>query len=217
MIIDLHTHTFLSDGELVPSELIRRCYVNKYKVLAITDHADAGNIKTLLKELIPAIEMASKYYDIKIIPGVEITHVHPKGIKDCVNLARDNGAKIVVVHGETPVENVFPGTNEAALKSGCDILAHPGQISEALGYLAAENDVKLELSYRKGNCLYNGHVLNISRKTGAQVVVNSDAHSPSDIYTEKIYADVAYGAGMTEEEFKKVLVKNMEWVDTILN
>lgn len=216
MIIDLHMHTFLSDGELVPSELIRRCHVNKYDVLAITDHADAGNIKILLKELLPAIEMANKYYDMKILPGVEITHVHPKGIKDCVDMARDNGAKIVVVHGETPVEDVFPGTNEAALKYGCDILAHPGPISEELGCLAAENNVRLELSFRKGNCLYNGHVLSVARKTGAQVVVNSDAHSPSDIFTEKLYSDVAYGAGMSDEEFKKMLEKNLEWVNTIL-
>ncbi|MFH0911657.1 MAG: PHP domain-containing protein, partial [Planctomycetota bacterium] len=37
-MIDLHTHTILSDGELGPAELIRRAEVAGYRALAITDH-----------------------------------------------------------------------------------------------------------------------------------------------------------------------------------
>ena len=43
-MIDLHTHTTFSDGELIPSELVRRAEVLGYKAIGITDHADYTNI-----------------------------------------------------------------------------------------------------------------------------------------------------------------------------
>ncbi|MEO0250245.1 MAG: PHP domain-containing protein, partial [candidate division WOR-3 bacterium] len=46
-MIDLHTHTFFSDGELVPSELAHRAFEKGYKVIGITDHADASNMEFL--------------------------------------------------------------------------------------------------------------------------------------------------------------------------
>jgi len=52
--------------------------------------------------------------------------------------ARKLGARLIVVHGETIVEPVAPGTNAAALESPIDILAHPGLISEREVRLAAE-------------------------------------------------------------------------------
>ena len=45
--IDLHTHTFLSDGVLLPSEQLRRAVVKGYGAIAITDHADASNLDEL--------------------------------------------------------------------------------------------------------------------------------------------------------------------------
>ena len=43
-MIDLHTHTFFSDGGLLPSELARRARIAGYQALAFTDHADVSNI-----------------------------------------------------------------------------------------------------------------------------------------------------------------------------
>ena len=42
-MIDLHTHSLFSDGELLPSELIRRAKVIGIQYLAITDHVDFSN------------------------------------------------------------------------------------------------------------------------------------------------------------------------------
>ncbi len=43
-----------------------------------------------------------------------------------VRLSKELGAEIVVVHGETSVEPVAPGTNNASVElSDVDILAHP--------------------------------------------------------------------------------------------
>ena len=45
-MIDLHNHTFFSDGELVLAELVRRYAVAGYTAIAITDHADKSNTST---------------------------------------------------------------------------------------------------------------------------------------------------------------------------
>src|SRR5262249_3547188 len=50
MVYDFHTHTFLSDGELSPVELVRRALVNGYKAIALTDHAGLGTVKPVLKQ-----------------------------------------------------------------------------------------------------------------------------------------------------------------------
>ncbi len=47
-MIDLHTHSSFSDGELIPSELVRRAFVLGYTAIAITDHVDYTNIEHIL-------------------------------------------------------------------------------------------------------------------------------------------------------------------------
>ena len=78
-MIDLHTHTIFSDGELLPSEQVRRAKVLGYEAIAITDHADYTNLETLLA----AAKMArylEQPCEITVIPGVELTHVPPEHI-----------------------------------------------------------------------------------------------------------------------------------------
>ena len=104
-MIDLHTHSFFSDGELVPSELIRRATAFGYKAIAITDHVDLSNIDLVIPRIVNAIKKIKPYISIDAIPGAEITHVPPQLIPDIVKEARHLGAKIVVVHGETIVED----------------------------------------------------------------------------------------------------------------
>ena len=123
---DFHTHTFLSDGVLSPIELIRRAYVRGYRAMAVTDHVGLGNVEFVLKTLIIDCAQATKRWDILVLPGVEITHVPKDDIDLVARTAKEMGAKLVAVHGETPVEPVEPGTNEAALRSDyVDVLAHP--------------------------------------------------------------------------------------------
>ncbi len=208
MLIDFHMHTVFSDGELVPAELIRRSIYAGLDGIAITDHADFSNIEHNLSGIKKVCEKINKLYGksnkFKVLPGVEITHVPPVLIKDAVNLARKFGAKIVVVHGETLSEPVESGTNSAALKEDIDILAHPGLITEKEVLLAKKNGIYLELSYRKGHCLANGHIVRIAQKTGAGLIISSDAHSPSDIIGEKEYDGVGLGAGLTQNELEKI-------------
>jgi histidinol phosphatase-like PHP family hydrolase len=202
-MIDLHTHSLLSDGELLPSELARRAEAYAYRAIAITDHSDASNIDFVIERVIKVCNEL-KGSGIPIIPGVELTHIPPRQIEQMVKKARMLGAKLVVVHGETIVEPVAPGTNRAAINSGADILAHPGLISEEDAKLAAEKSVHLELTARKGHSLSNGHVAMLSKRFGVKMVLNTDSHSPSDLISSEMARRIVIGAGLTDEDFRRI-------------
>lgn len=205
-IYDFHTHTFLSDGVLSPIELIRRAHVKGYRVIGITDHAGEGELEWVLKTLAVDCALASSRWDILALPGVELTHVPVEDVDRLAQEARRMGAKVVVVHGETVVEPVPPGTNRAAAQSQhVDIIAHPGLISPEDARLAASNGVRLELSARRGHSLTNGHVAKIAREAGAALVLDSDAHKPDDLLTEEFAQKVALGAGLTQAEAHALL------------
>ena len=127
-MIDLHTHTFLSDGELGPAELVRRAEVIGFRAIALTDHVDNGTIETTVPVLVRAARELSEAAPIRVLAGCELTHCRPEHVDRLTRRARELGADIVVCHGETIVEPVIPGTNRAAIEAGVDILAHPGLI-----------------------------------------------------------------------------------------
>jgi len=202
---DFHCHTTMSDGELIPTELIRRMAVAGYTEMAIADHADFSNVELIIASQ-EKVKRSAAEYGIRLFTGVEITHVPPTEIADLAKYARSLGAEVVIVHGETITEPVAPGTNMAAVTCpDVDILAHPGMISEEEAYLAAKNGVFLEITSRNGHNKANGHVVVSARRAGAGVVVQSDIHGPDDIINEKMRGLVARGAGMSEEEAKIVL------------
>ncbi len=185
-MIDLHTHTVFSDGELIPAELIQRAKTAGYKAIAITDHVDHTNIEHILKMELEGIKQLKVASSLDVLVGVEITHVPPPLIPELIERARKLGAQIVVVHGETIVEPVEKGTNLAAIQGRADILAHPGLISEEEVKLAAELGIYLEITTRSGHSLTNGHVARMAKEHGARLVINNDAHSPKDlIFVEK--------------------------------
>ena len=198
-MIDLHTHTTFSDGELIPSELVRRAEVLGYTAIGITDHVDYTNIEHVLA-CVSRVKYLEDVLDIRIIVGVEITHVPPPKIGPLALLARKLGAEIVVVHGETPVEPVRPGTNRAALEARVDILAHPGFITLEEAELARENDVCLEITSRLGHNITNGHVARIASQARAKMVVDTDTHAPRDLIDSERAQQIAVGAGLTQDE-----------------
>jgi histidinol phosphatase-like PHP family hydrolase len=203
-MIDLHTHTFFSDGELVPAEHLRRVEVLGYKAVAITDHADSSNMDWIIPRIVQAANDLNRYSKTLLIPGIELTHVPLEMFVELTAEARKLGARIVVAHGETPVEPVRPGTNRAAIEAGVDILSHPGLITEEDAKSAAQKGVFLELSGRKGHSLTNGHVAKIAQETGALLAVNADAHGPGDFLTAQMAEIVAFGAGVSAERYTQI-------------
>jgi len=203
-MIDFHTHSVLSDGELLPEELIRRAAAVGYRVLVIADHVGFSNAELVIPALVSAARKANELSAVQVIPGAEVTHCPPEQFGELTDLARQLGARWVVGHGETLVEPVAPGTNRAAIEARVDVLAHPGPIREQDARLAAEKGVFLELSSRRGHSLTNGHVALTAHRTGAELVFGSDAHAPGDLCAREFADSVLRGAGLTEEDIAGV-------------
>ena len=203
-MIDLHTHSLFSDGELVPAEHLRRVEVLGYSAVAITDHADSSNLDFIVPRIVQAAADLNRHSQTRLIPGIELTHVPPEMLVDLARKARELGARIVVAHGETVMEPVRPGTNRAAIMAGVDILSHPGFITDEEVRLATERGVFLEITGRKGHSLSNGHVAALAVKHGAKLVVNADAHGPGDFLTARMAEVVALGAGLSTERYQRI-------------
>jgi histidinol phosphatase-like PHP family hydrolase len=215
-MIDLHTHSLFSDGELLPSELIRRAEAIGYKAIAITDHVDPSNIDLVIPRIVSVIKKLKSSISIEAIPGAEITHVPPNIIPDLVKEAKHLGAKIVIVHGETIVEPVAPGTNRAAIASNADILAHPGIISTEDLLLAKEKGVTLEITSRKGHSLSNGYVAKEAMKFGVPLCINTDAHSPSDLITKETAIRILLASGIEENRIDLIFENSKALVEKAL-
>ena len=214
-MIDLHTHTLLSDGELLPAELARRAQENGYKVIGITDHVDSSNIDLVVPGIINACKDINKNWKIKAIPGVEITHMPIELIKSTAKFIRSKGIKLILCHGETIVEPVIKGTNRTALLSDIDILAHPGLITMEDALLAAGKNIYLEITVRKGHSLTNGHVAKMARLTGAKLVINTDSHTPENLITKDFGEKVLLGAGLDKKEIRQVFKNSEELVSRL--
>lgn len=63
--VDLHTHTYFSDGALSPRELVVRAHEVGISAISITDHDNIAGIE-------PATEVA-RDFGIEVIPGVELS------------------------------------------------------------------------------------------------------------------------------------------------
>ncbi len=199
--IEFHTHTLLSDGALLPSELIRRASVAGHEAVAITDHVDFSNVESVIKATKRAVEGSR---DVEVLIGAEITHVVPEKISKLVGKAKALGAQVIIVHGETLVEPVAPGTNKAAAALGdVNIIAHPGLVSQEEVELARQNGIYLELTARCGHNITNGHVA----RTAANLLVNSDCHGIELISTADA-ENIARGAGLNPEEVRHVIRRN---------
>ncbi len=207
--IDLHTHSFLSDGELLPSEMLRRVAVLGFEALAITDHADASNMAFIIESLRRFLREQAHDFGVELLVGVELTHVAPVSIDRLAREAKALGAEVVVVHGETIVEPVAPGTNLAAVESqAVDVLAHPGFLTLAEARLAAARGCAIEITTRKGHSLTNGHVARVAREAGCPLVVDSDAHDPGDLAPFGFAQQVAAGAGLSPTEVEAAMITN---------
>ena len=64
--VDLHLHTNYSDGRLTPSQMVDLCANSGLRVISITDHDSTEGIPE-------AIKTASKYPQLSLIPGIELS------------------------------------------------------------------------------------------------------------------------------------------------
>ena len=73
-VIDMHSHTTYSDGELTPSELIKLAIEKRVGILGITDHDTLEGVKKIDRSDSLIIESG-----IQVINGIELSAKVPKG------------------------------------------------------------------------------------------------------------------------------------------
>ncbi len=206
---DFHTHSFLSDGALLPIEQLRRAYVKGHVAYAITDHVSAANLDIIEKVTRDCL-LAIKQWGMVAIPGVEITHVPVDAIDSIVEMAKKKNALLIVLHGETISEPVEPGTNLASAKNKeVDILAHPGLITKQVATLCKKHDIFLEITSNKTHGVTNGHIVKVGKSVGAEFIQNTDSHKPSDMLTYEEGEAILKGAGMSPEDIEKTLQQSV--------
>ena len=214
---DFHTHSFLSDGVLLPMEALRRAHALDIEVYAITDHASASTLD-IIPKVVKDCELATKHWGIIAIPGIELTHVPVGAMDELIDQSLELGAKLIVIHGETISEPVEKGTNlQAAKNKKADILAHPGLLTKEEAEYCKKNDVFVEITFNRNHAYTNGHVVDIGREVGVDFILNTDTHSPKDMITYEQAEIVLSGAGLTQEETKKTLQDNVRKLLTQIN
>ncbi len=196
---DFHIHTILSDGRLIASEVARRAEALDHLAIAITDHVDKTNMKVALEGLVEAARDINSFWSIRLLAGVELTHVPHQTIDELARRAKNLGANIVVVHGETVAEPVLRGTNAAAIRSRyVDILAHPGELSKEDARQASDAGKYAEITAKPGHNQTNRHVATLAAEVGLKMLVNTDLHSPKDFITQERAFEIALEAGMDQ-------------------
>lgn len=196
---NLHCHSLLSDGVLLPSEVAMRYFSLGYKTIAITDHADYSNIDIIIKAVLEFTGHWPKDAKIKVLPGIELTHLPLEQFKPLAKYAREKGIKVIIGHGETLVEPVIKGTNRAALQADIDILAHPGLINAEEVKIAKKGGIFLEITSRKGHSDTNQHVVEQALKFVAKLILDTDSHCPEDIIPQEQLINIAQRAGLTKK------------------
>jgi putative hydrolase len=208
VLIDLHSHSILSDGTLSIEEMVAAAERHGYEAYAVTDHAFGNDPHYLdvVSEVRRQIDALRPETPMSLFAGVELTDFAPESIAGAAEAVRRVGAQVVVVHGECPTLDVPPGTNAAAVRcEEVDVLAHPGLISERDADEATVRGIYLELSARQGHCWSNGHVYQTARKSGAFLVVDSDAHEESGLLSVPQVRALIRGAGTSELSLNQVV------------
>ena len=216
-LIDFHSHTRLSDGRHELAEWVDLAAANGYRVLGVSDHVGPRHAAEQVRRLCEQIAALPPRHDgVQVIAGCEITRVPPESIADIAACVREAGAQIVIVHGETGMDVPAPGVNRGAIEARVDILAHPGLITESDVQRAAELGVVLEISGRPVHSLTNGHVWQLARRYGAQVVIDSDSHVAADLFTAARRQLVARGAGLSDAEYRAAVQTARELAERAL-
>lgn len=135
MLIDLHSHSTASDGQLTPKELVERAANRQVDILAITDHDCVDGLaqarqtiidKDLKLTLIDGIEITSNWLNHEIhVVGVNIDPQHPAltALLETQQQKRENRA---VEMGRRLEKAKIPGVYKAAKR-----LAGEGAITRA--------------------------------------------------------------------------------------
>lgn len=123
MLIDLHSHTKASDGQLTPSELVQRAENRQVHFLAITDHDTVDGLveasdyikdNNLKLQLINGIEVTSNWLNHEIhVVGLNIDPTYPALI-ELIELQKNKRELRAIEMGRRLAKASIPGVYEGA-------------------------------------------------------------------------------------------------------
>ena len=187
------THDLVGDGQTEPGALAVVRFVG---LVQSCDGFDFSFVKSLTAQ----VRRYSLYADVEAVAGVELRHVPPALIPSAAQQARDEGAALVLVYGETLSDQVAEGTNFAAIDAGADILVHPGLIDEKAAAYAAEKGVALEFTSCPRYALANAHTASMALRFGCPLVRGSAATKAEEMTTRAFWPFVIRGCDVFESE-----------------
>ena len=135
MLIDLHSHTKASDGQLTPSELVQRAENRQVHFLAITDHDTVDGLQeaaqyiqdnNLKLHLINGIEVTTNWLNHEIhVVGVNIDTTHP-ALTELIAIQKEKRDQRAIEMGRRLAKANIPNVYE-----GAKALAGEGAITRA--------------------------------------------------------------------------------------
>lgn len=186
---------------MAPAEAVRMAKLAGLRAVTFTERVDAATMHPVLNQLAPVARSLSLYAGIDVIAGCELAYMPSALLPDAIAEARAAGAQFVAVLGQYLSGHVEEGTNLAAIEGGCDLLSSPGLITEEEAVLAAEKNCMLDVTAYSPHALANGHVVRMSRATGARIAVTGGVHEAIAFISADLRRAVGIGAGMTADEY----------------
>ncbi len=215
-MIDLHTHSLFSDGELLPSELVRRAEEIGYEAVAITDHADSSNLDWIVPRLVRVCEDLNRRWKIRAVPGIELTHLPPDmiaplaaearslGREDCGRSRRNSG-------GAGRSRNKRQGHRSRRGHSGAPGFDFRRRDGPGPGKKSFSGDHRPAGAIAWRTAMLPAWL----QRFGASLVLNTDGHAPGDLITRGQALKVALGAGLEADDFERMLQNSREIVTRV--
>ncbi len=197
---DLHTHTDWSDGRATLEEMLAGAEERGYRYHAVTDHATGSGMvggvglsDEELEEQAAVVADVADGFEIEVFHGVEANIDADGGLSVGEGLLDDLDIVIASPHAalDQGREEATARLVEAIEHPAVDVLGHPtGRLLNRRRGMELDYERIAEASARAGTALEvnaNPHRLDLSDagvraavEAGAPVVVNTDAHAPSE-------------------------------------
>jgi DNA polymerase (family 10) len=198
---DLHTHTDWSDGNNTIAEMVAAAAERGYEYHVVSDHATGpgmvggvGLDDDRLREQMDAVEDAAADAAIPVLHGVE-TNIDPEGgLSTADGLLAELDVVVASPHAaldqdrETATDRIVAAVEHPSV----DVLGHPtGRILnrrpglpldyERIAAAAAKHDTALEINASPYRLDLSGEATKFAVQAGAQIAINTDAHSPEQL------------------------------------
>lgn len=131
-MIDLHTHSNKSDGELSPSELMEKAYEDGVNIISLTDHDNvSGNAEAEKKcselgmKFITGIEISTDEFKDLHILGYGIDINNPELLEKCELFRKSRISRVKTFIEYLARHNIFITEEDVLKYSGSGVVARP--------------------------------------------------------------------------------------------